>query len=230
MAIVGGTSLVGAYFHWRSGNFVPKAVPLLGATGILGAYLGAFGTHLVSSSLLMLLFAALMLLVGGLMLAGNPPVSAANTQCHPTRCIPIGFIVGLVTGFMGVGGGFLIVPALVWFAGLDAKKSVGTSLGIIGVNSADWPHRAAALHPMGLAADEQVRRLLPDWYGLRYSYREMDSGAGAAQGVRRFGARSGGCDWMASALLPLRLLGQELRSMNRRTSPPKRKISLLISS
>ena len=136
MAIVGGTSFLGAYLHWRSGNFVPKAVLLLSATGILGAYLGAIGTQLVSSSVLMLLFSALMLLVGGLMLAGKPPSSTANTQCHPYRCIPVGFLVGLVTGFLGVGGGFLIVPALVWFAGLDAKKAIGTSLGIIGINSA----------------------------------------------------------------------------------------------
>jgi len=144
MAIVGGTSFLGAYFHWRSGNFVPKAVLLLSATGILGAYLGAIGTHRVSSSVLMLLFAVLMLLVGGLMLAGKPPVSASNAQCRPYRCIPVGFVVGLVTGFLGVGGGFLIVPALVWFAGLDSKKAIGTSLGIIGVNSAAG--LAAQLH------------------------------------------------------------------------------------
>ena len=144
MAIVGGTSFLGAYFHWRSGNFVPKAVLLLSATGIPGAYLGAIGTHRISSSVLMLLFAVLMLLVGGLMLAGKPPVGASSAQCHPYRCIPVGFVVGLVTGFLGVGGGFLIVPALVWFAGLDAKKAIGTSLGIIGVNSAAG--LAAQLH------------------------------------------------------------------------------------
>jgi uncharacterized membrane protein YfcA len=44
--------------------------------------------------------------------------------------------VGLLTGFLGVGGGFLIVPALVWFAGLDAKRAIGTSLAIIAANSA----------------------------------------------------------------------------------------------
>jgi uncharacterized membrane protein YfcA len=144
MAIVGGTSFLGAYFHWRSGNFVPKAVLLLSATGILGAYLGAIGTHRVSSSVLMFLFSILMLLVGVRMLAGKPPISASNARCDPYRCIPLGFVVGLVTGFLGVGGGFLIVPALVWFAGLDAKKAIGTSLGIITVNSAAG--LAAQLH------------------------------------------------------------------------------------
>ena len=70
------------------------------------------------------------------MLSGRQSVSASNAACSPYRCIPAGFVVGLVTGFLGVGGGFLIVPALVWFAGLDAKRAIGTSLGIIAVNSA----------------------------------------------------------------------------------------------
>jgi uncharacterized membrane protein YfcA len=136
LSIVGATSLLGCYFHWRHGNFRSRPALLFGATGILGAYIGSIGTHLVSSSLLMLLFAAIMLAVGVRMLAAKPPVIAPNGECHLYRCIPGGFVVGLVTGFLGVGGGFLIVPALVWFAGLDARRAIGTSLGIIAVNSA----------------------------------------------------------------------------------------------
>ena len=71
MAIVGGTSLVGGYFHWRSGNFLVKPALLFSATGIVGAYLGSTGTHLVSSSVLMLLFSGLMLVVGVRMLWGK---------------------------------------------------------------------------------------------------------------------------------------------------------------
>jgi uncharacterized protein len=48
----------------------------------------------------------------------------------------VGAVVGVVTGFLGVGGGFLIVPALVMFAGLEVKHAIGTSLAIIAVNSA----------------------------------------------------------------------------------------------
>ncbi len=136
MAIVGGTSLAGSYLHWRRGNFLLKTALLFSASGIAGAYLGSIGTHLVSSSLLMLLFSALMLIVGALMLAGRKPVSASNARCSAFRCIPAGFVVGLVTGFLGVGGGFLIVPALIWITGLDAKRAIGTSLGIIAINSA----------------------------------------------------------------------------------------------
>ena len=134
MAVVGGTSLVGSYFHWRSGNFLLKPGLLFSATGIVGAYLGSSGTHLVSSPVLMLLFAGLMLVVGVRMLWGKQEWKGST--CSTSKCIPSGFAVGLVTGFLGVGGGFLIVPALVWFAGLDARKAIGTSLGIIAVNSA----------------------------------------------------------------------------------------------
>ena len=151
MAIVGGTSFLGGYFHWRSGNFRPKPALLFGVTGILGAYLGSTGTHVVSSSVLMLLFASLMLVVGSLMLAGKRPTRLSGEGCSIYECVPSGFAVGLVPGFLGVWGGFLIVPALVWFAGLDAKRAIGTSLGIIAVNSVsglagqlrysqwDWP-------------------------------------------------------------------------------------------
>ncbi len=136
MAIVGGTSLAGSYFHWRIGNFLPKPALIFGATGIIGAYLGSTATHLISSSALMLLFAGLMLVVGARMLAGKGVPASASALCSVYRCIPSGFAVGLVTGFLGVGGGFVIVPALVWFAGLDARRAIGTSLGIIAVNSA----------------------------------------------------------------------------------------------
>lgn len=67
---------------------------------------------------------------------GGTQILASGVVCSLNRCIPVGFAVGLVTGFLGVGGGFLIVPALVWFAGLDVKRAIGTSLGIIAVNSA----------------------------------------------------------------------------------------------
>jgi len=99
----------------------------------------------------MLLFAGLMLVLGTLMLAAKQRLRASGVACSLYECIASGFAVGLVTGFLGVGGGFLIVPALVWFAGLDAKRAIGTSLGIIAVNSTsgltgqlrysqgDWP-------------------------------------------------------------------------------------------
>jgi len=136
MSIVGATSLVGAFLHWRRGNFIPRTALLFCVTGIPAAYIGSLGTHLISSNVLLLLFSGLMLVVGSLMLAGRRPmVDASCVPCSPWRCLTIGFGVGLVTGFLGVGGGFLIVPSLIWFAAVDTKRAIGTSLGIIAVNS-----------------------------------------------------------------------------------------------
>lgn len=136
MAIVGATSLLGAYLHWRRGNFMPRPALLFALTGIPGAYLGSLCTHLLPSPALLLLFAALMVVVGVRMLTNRRTYACSDEPCKWGRCVLAGFAVGLITGFLGVGGGFLIVPALLWLAGLDAKKAMGTSLAIIAVNSA----------------------------------------------------------------------------------------------
>ncbi len=136
MAIVGSVSLLGSYLHSRRGNIALRTAVYFAAAGMVGAYVGSTGTHLISSSLLLFLFAMLMFLVGSIMLAGKQPESSREHSCSLPRGLIVGFGVGLLTGFLGVGGGFLIVPALVWFTGLDTKRAVGTSLAIIAANSA----------------------------------------------------------------------------------------------
>lgn len=135
IVVVGSVSLVGALLHLRGGQFHPRAVLLLGFTGMVGAYFGSELTHFFSSAELMLLFAALMLAVGVVMLRRRELV-CDEERCYPVRCLSIGAAVGALTGFLGVGGGFLIVPSLVLLAGIDTKKAVGASLGIIALNSA----------------------------------------------------------------------------------------------
>ena len=134
LVVVGALALVGAVLHWRNGHFHPKAVVLLGFTGMVGAYFGSALTHRVPAPVLMLLFAALMLAVGVVMLRRKELICDSE-HCYPVRCLSIGAGVGALTGFLGVGGGFLIVPALVLLAGIDTKKAVGASLGIIALNS-----------------------------------------------------------------------------------------------
>ena len=56
-------------------------------------------------------------------------------SCRPAKCLGVGLAVGVLTGFLGVGGGFLILPALVLFAGVEMKEAIGTSSGIIAFNS-----------------------------------------------------------------------------------------------
>jgi hypothetical protein len=91
-------------------------------------------TRLVDAPTLMLLFAGLMVLVGTFMLTGVANRLSPG-HCRPVRCAAIGALVGVLTGFLGVGGGFLIVPALVVFAGVGIKPAIGTSLAIIALNS-----------------------------------------------------------------------------------------------
>jgi uncharacterized membrane protein YfcA len=136
MVIVGAASVVAAYLHARNGNFHLKAALLLGSTGVVGAYIGSTGTHLISPAALMSIFAGVLLTVGLLMFSGGLESVRPSTACRPVRCLAVGAGVGLLTGFLGVGGGFLIVPALIIFAGLEAKVAVGTSLAIISLNSA----------------------------------------------------------------------------------------------
>jgi uncharacterized membrane protein YfcA len=75
-----------------------------------------------------------MLVVGSFMLQGNRGMDR-KSSCSIPRCLAVGFGVGLLTGFLGVGGGFLIVPALGLSAGLDTKLATGTSLAVIALNS-----------------------------------------------------------------------------------------------
>ncbi len=135
LAIVGGTSLIGAYLHYRQGHFPAKATAIFSLSGAVGAYVSSPLTHLVSQQVVMFLFSGLMLVVGGAMLHGRAE-SKGKHECHVVRCLLIGCGVGVLTGFLGVGGGFLIVPALVLFAGIETNKAVGVSLAVIAFNSA----------------------------------------------------------------------------------------------
>jgi uncharacterized membrane protein YfcA len=145
LAVVGVTSLIGASLHHRRGTVNPRAGALFGAAGILGAYFGSRLTYLVPPSVLLLSFAALMLTIAALMLAQRrggakqEAAAAGETVGHRAstiKAIAAGLVVGALTGFLGVGGGFLVVPALVLFGGLTMKEAVGTSLLVIAINCA----------------------------------------------------------------------------------------------
>ena len=135
LVIVGTTAAAGSFLQSRSGGFHGRAAAIFAVTGAAGAFAGAKLTHLVAGDTLMAIFAALMLLAGWRMLAPGARV-AAPRECHMPRCALIGLVLGVLTGFLGIGGGFLIVPALVLFAGLDMKRAVPTSLAIIAFNAA----------------------------------------------------------------------------------------------
>ena len=137
LAVVGATSLVGSFLHYRRGGVQLKTGLIFGAAGIVGALLGSPLTLLLSPSTLMLTFAMFMLVVAALMLrrkASDERVETAEKALSVWKALVAGLGVGILTGFLGVGDGFLIVPALVMFGGLGMKDAIGTSLFVIFLN------------------------------------------------------------------------------------------------
>jgi len=140
LAVVGTTSLFGAIGHWRAGNVNLRVAAIFGVVAMVGTYLGARLAVFFSGAAQMALFAGVMLLAAFFMLRGKKP--AEPPPGRPGERMPIllvvaeGIAVGVLTGLVGVGGGFLIVPALVLLGKVPMKEAVGTSLLVIALKSA----------------------------------------------------------------------------------------------
>jgi uncharacterized membrane protein YfcA len=137
LAIVGANSAVGALFHRAQGTLNWRVALVFGGTGMIIAYFAADLSKHVSPDMLMVAFAFLMLTVG-MVLARQKPAPNALHQERDLRLWKVilgGAAVGLLTGILGVGGGFLIVPALVMLVGMPIHQAVGTSLVVITMNS-----------------------------------------------------------------------------------------------
>lgn len=138
LVIVGANALTGALLHRRAGHVRLRQALLFGAYGIPAAYGAARLSSLLSGPMLLVLFALLMLVIAVLMLRGG--ITSRPATARPPmawwRVLLGGVGVGFLTGFLGVGGGFLIVPALVLLVGMDMPDAVGSSLVVIALNSA----------------------------------------------------------------------------------------------
>lgn len=142
LGVVGTTSLVGAAGHWRRGNVNLRAALAFGAVAMLGTYAGARLSAYMSGAAQLVLFAVVMLAAAFFMFrnagkeaSGDGALAAKDRRVNPWVVGLSAIGVGGLTGIAGVGGGFLIVPALVLLAGLPMKESVGTSLVVIALNS-----------------------------------------------------------------------------------------------
>lgn len=135
LVIVGVNSLLGAYFHRAQGTLNWRVALTFGGVGMAAAYWSAGLSQLFSSTVLLILFALLMMVVGTLMILRKTPQEESQRPHRWPVILLSGAGVGLLTGFLGVGGGFLIVPALVMLVGLPMRQAVGTSLVIIAMNS-----------------------------------------------------------------------------------------------
>lgn len=137
LAIVGGISLVGAIPYALKRQIDWRSVLWFGLPGVVGTYLGAALSVYLSGVVQLLLFAAVMLLAAVMMFRpskANLEVTALH-QRSPLKIGAEGLGVGVLTGLVGVGGGFLIIPALVLLGGLPMSLAVGTSLLIIAAKS-----------------------------------------------------------------------------------------------
>ena len=135
LGIVALISLVGAMPFAYRGQVCWRSVGWFGGPGIVGAYLGAYLSQFMPGALQLAIFAGVMLLAAVMMFRRSAPASGDGTDRVFWKVMLDGFGVGVLTGIVGVGGGFLIVPALVLLCGLSMHLAIGTSLFIIAIKS-----------------------------------------------------------------------------------------------
>lgn len=159
LAIVGSVALAGAILAAARRRVDGRSVLLFGLPGMAGTAAGAQLARHVSGTFQLAVFALFMLGAATLMLRGRPPREREGRR-HAVRLALDGIAVGAVTGFVGIGGGFLIVPALVVVGGLPMSLAVGTSLWIIAINAfTGFVRYLPVLESLGLELDASL--LLP---------------------------------------------------------------------
>lgn len=133
LPIVAAASAVACLGHTRARHVHWQTGLAFAGTGMLGAHVGGRVGSLLPGPLLLALFGSLMVATSVAMWRGRSEAEPA--QRSRVALAGIGFIVGFVTGLLGAGGGFAIVPALVLWAGLEMATAVGTSLLVIALNA-----------------------------------------------------------------------------------------------
>ena len=153
LPVVGGAALIGAVQHWRKGNVALRTALPFGAAAMLGAFAGARLAGGLNGHVQLAIFSIVMIAAAFSMFRSSRAAEPTTPRTTPswTALLGIGVGVGSVTGLVGAGGGFLIVPALVILGGLAMPQAVGTSLLVIAMNTTagflgyrgtvdiDWP-------------------------------------------------------------------------------------------
>lgn len=161
--IVGAASCVGAFKSYKKGNLDLSVGLAFAVPGLIGVFtsrafivpslpdtiLSLQAFTLSKDSFILLVFALIMVTASYSMIFGRVQIKQESSSSILTLS-SLGFTVGVCTGFVGAGGGFILIPVLNSLAGLDIKKSIGTSLFIIAVNSL-----------IGFSGD--LLRFQPDW-------------------------------------------------------------------
>lgn len=137
--IVGATSAVSMISHAKSGRVRWKSGALFGAAGVVGAFSGGLLGGVIPGVVLMILFAIMMMVTAIAMIRGREDrgadIGASDHERPTVRILIDGLLVGVATGLVGAGDGFLIVPVLNLLGGLPMAVAIGTSLLVITMKS-----------------------------------------------------------------------------------------------
>ena len=135
--VVAVTSLFGLIAHAKAGRVRWRTGLIFGAAGMVGAFIGGQVGALLPGALLLAAFSVMMGVTAVAMIRGRKQVKGhgPHTGLPVFRIILDGLIVGLVTGLVGAGGGFLVVPALALLGGLPMPNAVATSLLVVAMKS-----------------------------------------------------------------------------------------------
>ena len=134
--VVGVTSAFGAITHARAGRVRWKVAAVFGVAAMAGAYAGGRLAHLIPGNILLIAFAVIMIAAAVAMLRGRRDIGDESAGPLPVAKILLqGAVVGVISGLVGAGGGFLLVPALALLGGLPMPAAVGTSLVVISMQS-----------------------------------------------------------------------------------------------
>ncbi|MCX5768639.1 MAG: sulfite exporter TauE/SafE family protein [Gemmatimonadetes bacterium] len=139
LPIVGFTSAIGAWRHWRAGNVDVRQALLFGIVAMTGAYAAGRASRGIDPRIQLAILGVAMTGAAISMLhsaSNDAAARPAETKSSPWFLYGVGLAVGVLTGVVGVGGGFLIVPALVVLGGIPMRQAVGTSLMVIAMNCA----------------------------------------------------------------------------------------------
>lgn len=188
LAVILPTSLMGAYTYLKSKKLIVSLALICGIPAIVGTIFGSHYSHAIEGKHLMVALAALMMLVGLDFVSGLGNKLKAqggaegeefefkmDTKSLMTGII-IGIVVGLLSGLLGIGGGFIMVPAFCYLLRLPLKVAFGTSLVVIAVVSLPGTivHAMHQHVDLGIAAQMLAGSVPGAWLGSKFSLRTKD--------------------------------------------------------
>jgi uncharacterized protein len=146
--IVGSSALIGSAKHYKLNNLNVETALVFGTPSIVSLLLVrkfvlpkipeavfSINQFTVTKNILFMIFFAILMIATSISMIKKQKIDVLTNTANKIKLVYAGFMVGIVTGFLGAGGGFLIIPALIFFANLPMKQAIGTSLFIITINA-----------------------------------------------------------------------------------------------